>query len=146
MIGIDPEAPFGLEFARMANHILRVLELVASENGDYVGLRLDAAGGAELAKPCQSGTGSRLGADAIGYTLYVGTPAQERDFEQYRVVRADALRLGMPLIVWAYPRGSASGAVGKCASARHHLNILMISCLETGESADMFASGATATI
>ena len=65
MIGIDPEAPFGLEFARMANHILRVLELVASENGDYVGLRLDAAGGAELAKPCQSGTGSRLGADAI---------------------------------------------------------------------------------
>ena len=26
----------------------------------------------------------RLGADAVGYTLYVGTPAQERDFEQYR--------------------------------------------------------------
>ena len=49
----------------------------------------------------------RLGADAIGYTLYVGTPAQDRDFEQYRAVRADALRLGMPLIVWAYPRGSA---------------------------------------
>src|SRR6187200_2025144 len=31
----------------------------------------------------------RLGADAVGYTLYVGTPAQERDFEQYRAVRAD---------------------------------------------------------
>ena len=49
----------------------------------------------------------RLGADAVGYTLYVGTPAAEADFAQYRQVREDAARLGMPLIVWAYPRGSA---------------------------------------
>jgi class I fructose-bisphosphate aldolase len=54
----------------------------------------------------------RLGADAVGYTLYVGTPAQERDFEQYRKVRAEAQRFGMPLIVWAYPRGSAIEAKG----------------------------------
>ncbi len=54
----------------------------------------------------------RLGADAVGYTLYVGTPAQEQDFAQYRQVRADAERLGMPLIVWAYPRGSAVEAKG----------------------------------
>ncbi|HEU0213615.1 MAG TPA: hypothetical protein VFR13_06005 [Jiangellaceae bacterium] len=54
----------------------------------------------------------RLGADAVGYTLYVGTPAQDRDFEQYRRVRADAQRYGMPLIVWAYPRGSAIEAKG----------------------------------
>jgi fructose-bisphosphate aldolase, class I len=54
----------------------------------------------------------RLGADAVGYTLYVGTPAQEADFEQYRKVRAEAQRLGMPLIVWAYPRGEAIEAKG----------------------------------
>lgn len=54
----------------------------------------------------------RLGADAVGYTMYVGTPAAERDFEQYRAIRADAQRLGMPLIVWAYPRGSAVEAKG----------------------------------
>jgi class I fructose-bisphosphate aldolase len=54
----------------------------------------------------------RLGAAAVGYTLYVATPAQERDFEQYRQVRAEAERLGMPLIVWAYPRGSAIEAQG----------------------------------
>jgi class I fructose-bisphosphate aldolase len=54
----------------------------------------------------------RLGADAVGYTLYVGTPAQEKDFAQYRQVRDDAQRLGMPLIVWAYPRGSAIEAKG----------------------------------
>ncbi|HEX9359820.1 MAG TPA: hypothetical protein VF933_39185 [Streptosporangiaceae bacterium] len=49
----------------------------------------------------------RLGADAVGYTLYVGSPAQERDFGQYRQVREDAQRFGMPLIVWSYPRGEA---------------------------------------
>jgi len=49
----------------------------------------------------------RLGADAVGYTMYVGTPAQEEDFAQYHVVRRDAQRFGMPLIVWAYPRGEA---------------------------------------
>jgi class I fructose-bisphosphate aldolase len=54
----------------------------------------------------------RLGADAVGYTLYVGTPAQEHDFAQYRQVREDAQRLGMPLIVWSYPRGSAIDAKG----------------------------------
>lgn len=54
----------------------------------------------------------RLGADAVGYTLYVGTPAQELDFRQYQQVRADAQRFGMPLIVWAYPRGSAIEAKG----------------------------------
>ncbi len=54
----------------------------------------------------------RLGADAVGYTLYVGTPAQERDFDQYRQVRAEAAALGMPLVVWAYPRGSAIEARG----------------------------------
>ena len=54
----------------------------------------------------------RLGADAVGYTLYVGSPAQEADFAQYRQVRADAHRFGMPLIVWAYPRGAAIEAKG----------------------------------
>ena len=36
----------------------------------------------------------RLGADAVGYTLYVGTTAQEQDFAQYLTVRRDAQRLG----------------------------------------------------
>ena len=49
----------------------------------------------------------RLGADAVGYTLYVGSPRQERDLEQLKQVRQDADRYGMPLVVWSYPRGSA---------------------------------------
>ena len=50
----------------------------------------------------------RLGADAVGYTLYVGSPAEERDFAQLRQVRTEARALGIPLIVWAYPVGRRS--------------------------------------
>jgi class I fructose-bisphosphate aldolase len=49
----------------------------------------------------------RLGADAVGYTLYVGSPRQDDDLAQLRGVREDCDRFGMPLVVWAYPRGSA---------------------------------------
>lgn len=54
----------------------------------------------------------RLGADAVGYTLYVGSPRQDEDFAQFRKVREDADRFGMPIVVWAYPRGSAVKAAG----------------------------------
>jgi len=47
----------------------------------------------------------RLGADAVGYTLYVGSPRQDADLRQLQGVREDCDRYGMPLIIWAYPRG-----------------------------------------
>lgn len=54
----------------------------------------------------------RLGADAVGYTLYVGSPAQADDIAQCNEVRRECERYGMPLIIWAYPRGSAVKAKG----------------------------------
>src|SRR6187455_1567090 len=47
----------------------------------------------------------RLGADAVGYTLYVGSPRQDVDLHQLKGVREDCERYGMPLMIWAYPRG-----------------------------------------
>jgi class I fructose-bisphosphate aldolase len=54
----------------------------------------------------------RLGADAVGYTLYVGSEQQETDFETLSKVRQAAHRAGLPLIVWSYPRGKAVDAKG----------------------------------
>ncbi|HXV53388.1 MAG TPA: aldolase [Solirubrobacterales bacterium] len=54
----------------------------------------------------------RLGADAVGYTLYVGSPRQDQDLHQLKGVREDCDRYGMPLVIWAYPRGSAVAAKG----------------------------------
>jgi fructose-bisphosphate aldolase, class I len=63
----------------------------------------------EALSPCNAKVEDavRLGADAVGYTLYVGSPRQEDDLVQLGGVRRDCDRFGMPLIIWAYPRGSA---------------------------------------
>ncbi len=54
----------------------------------------------------------RIGADAIGYTLYVGSPKQVEDLNQSRRVKAEADRFGMPIILWSYPRGEAVEQTG----------------------------------
>jgi class I fructose-bisphosphate aldolase len=46
-----------------------------------------------------------LGADAVGYTLYVGSPMEADDIAQFTSVRQEAKDLGIPVIMWAYPRG-----------------------------------------
>ena len=49
----------------------------------------------------------RLGAEAVGYTMYIGSPRQHDEFRQFEKVRQDCERYGMPLVLWSYPRGSA---------------------------------------
>ncbi len=53
-----------------------------------------------------------LGADAVGYTLYVGSPKQDEDFLQFQMIREKCDKYNMPLVVWSYPRGSAIGEKG----------------------------------
>lgn len=53
-----------------------------------------------------------LGADAVGYTLYVGSPRQDDDFVQLMDIRAECDRYGLPLIIWSYPRGEAIAGKG----------------------------------
>ncbi|MCB0219223.1 MAG: fructose-bisphosphate aldolase [Chrysiogenetes bacterium] len=54
----------------------------------------------------------RLGAVGVGYTLYYGSPRQDEDLPQLAQVRKACERFGLPLIIWAYPRGEAMEAKG----------------------------------
>jgi len=58
----------------------------------------------------------RLGADAVGYTMYLGSPRQGDDLLQLQKVRKDCDRFGMPLVIWAYPRGEAIDKKGGATS------------------------------
>src|SRR3989338_3261525 len=68
----------------------------------------------EAFSPCHASVDDavRLGADAVGYTCYVGSPRQDDDFIQFGQVRREAERAGMPVIMWAYPRGKHLEAKG----------------------------------
>jgi len=46
-----------------------------------------------------------LGADAIGYTIYVGSPREADMFREFGVVEREAHDHGLACVVWAYPRG-----------------------------------------
>ncbi len=54
----------------------------------------------------------RIGADAVGYTCYVGSSRQDEDFIQFGKLRREAEAAGMPVIMWAYPRGKFVEAKG----------------------------------
>ena len=54
---------------------------------------------------CSVEDGVKLGAEAVGYTFYVGSPKEADDFRQFKKVRREAEEFGIPLIVWSYPRG-----------------------------------------
>jgi class I fructose-bisphosphate aldolase len=120
---LDPSYQYDLakegRFSAIALHI-GLAEKYFHEYAGEVPLILKLNGKTSIPSDAQSFsslTGSvedavRLGADAVGYTIYVGSPAQDRDFQQFSQVREAAERYGMPVIVWAYPRGEAVAKKG----------------------------------
>ncbi|MDQ3023048.1 MAG: fructose-bisphosphate aldolase [bacterium] len=76
--------------------------------------RTNVPGETEPFSPLTSGVEDavRLGADAVGYTLYVGSPRQAEEIAQFSEVRSACDHYGMPLVMWGYPRGSAIEAKG----------------------------------
>jgi class I fructose-bisphosphate aldolase len=50
----------------------------------------------------------RLGCVAVGYTIYPGSGARNRAYEDLRELIAEARSYGLPTVLWAYPRGNMS--------------------------------------
>lgn len=50
----------------------------------------------------------RLGCSAVGFTIYPGSDASLEMFEEVRDLIAAAKEVGLPSIVWSYPRGNLS--------------------------------------
>jgi fructose-bisphosphate aldolase, class I len=112
----DPEYQFRLAAEAGYSAIACQIGLATKYYPDYAGQvplilkvngKTDVPPSDEAFSPCNAAVedGVRLGADAIGYTLYVGSPRQDADLAQLRQVRQDCDRFGMPLVIWAYPRG-----------------------------------------
>lgn len=47
----------------------------------------------------------QLGADAVGYTIYDGSPAETEMFQEFGKIVEEAHDYGIPVICWMYPRG-----------------------------------------
>ena len=47
----------------------------------------------------------KLGADAVGYTIYDGSPAEAHQFQEFGRIVEQAHSYGVPVIAWMSPRG-----------------------------------------
>ena len=123
----DPEYQFKLAAEAGYSAIACQIGLATKYYPDYAGTvplilkvngKTDLPSSAKAFSSCNASVedGVRLGADAIGYTLYVGSPRQDEDLAQLRHVRQECDRFGMPLVVWSYPRGENVDAKGSANS------------------------------
>ena len=51
----------------------------------------------------------KLGASAVGYTLYIGSIHESEMFEDFEEIQRKAHKKGLPVIAWIYPRGKNVG-------------------------------------
>ncbi len=61
------------------------------------------------------GDALRLGAVAIGYTIYPGSALAGQMYEQIRDLAEEAHEAGLAVVVWSYPRGSGLSKEGETA-------------------------------
>jgi class I fructose-bisphosphate aldolase len=56
---------------------------------------------------CSVEEAKELGAAAVGYTIYIGSAFESKMFEEFGKIDEEANDLGLPVILWAYPRGKS---------------------------------------
>lgn len=57
----------------------------------------------------------RLGCSAVGFTIYPGSDNQYEMFEEVRDMISQARAVGLPSVVWSYPRGGNLSQAGETA-------------------------------
>jgi class I fructose-bisphosphate aldolase len=57
----------------------------------------------------------RLGAAAVGLTIYPGSAKEKSMYEEARAIGEEAKASGLPLVIWSYPRGSGISKQGETA-------------------------------
>ena len=75
--------------------------LVIKLNGKSAIPRIDPY----AAPNCSVRRAAKLGAVAVGYTIYLGSPAEPIIFKEFGQIQEAAHEHGLPVIAWMYPRG-----------------------------------------
>lgn len=60
---------------------------------------------------CSVGEARKLGAAAVGFTIYIGSEKEAHMMKDFARIEKEAHDIGMPVIAWVYPRGK--GIAGK---------------------------------
>lgn len=122
----DPRYHFQLAIDAGCNAYAAPLGFLEAGAADFAGevpliLKLNNSDSlANVGDPCSALTGSvddalRLGCAAIGYTIYPGSNQRNTMYEYLRELIAEAKAVGLPTVLWAYPRGSELASADETA-------------------------------
>ncbi len=124
--GYDPRYHFELAIEAGCNAYaapLGFLEAGASEFAGDIPLILKLNNSDTLSTggdPCPAVTASvedalRLGASAIGFTIYPGSSEHNTMYQDIRELALEAKAHGLAVVIWSYPRGSGLSKEGETA-------------------------------
>jgi class I fructose-bisphosphate aldolase len=124
--GYDPEYHASLALEAGCNAYAAPLGFIEAVAHKYAGklpfiLKVnnsDSLGGPE--QPCSALTSNiedalRLGCSAIGYTIYPGSGLRNEQYQAIRDLIAEARAVGLPTVIWSYPRGEGVSKNGETA-------------------------------
>jgi class I fructose-bisphosphate aldolase len=124
--GYDPEYHVNLAIEAGCNAYAAPLGFIESVAHKYAGrvpfiLKVnnsDSLGGPD--QPCSALTSGvqdalRLGCTAIGYTIYPGSGLRNEQYQSIRDLIAEARDVGLPTVLWSYPRGAGISKNGETA-------------------------------
>jgi len=123
--GYDPDYHFQLAIDSGCNAYAAPLGFLEAGAVKFAGqiptiLKLNNSDSLSKVEPCSAVTGSvrdalRLGCTAIGFTIYPGSAARNTIFSEIRELILEAKEVGLPTIIWAYPRGTGMAKEGEQA-------------------------------
>ena len=102
-------APLGLLEAGAGLHAGEIPTILKLNSSNSIGEAKDQA---VTASPQDA---LRLGAGAVGLTIYPGAEASLEQYEEARAIVAEARSLGLASVIWSYPRGGALSKEGETA-------------------------------
>jgi class I fructose-bisphosphate aldolase len=115
--GFDPDYHFELAIASGCNAYAAppgFLEAGAAAHAGEIPLILkcnssDLLGGPKDPWPAVTATARdavRMGCSAVGFTIYPGSSHRNEQYGEVRELVAEARSLGLPTVIWSYPRGA----------------------------------------
>ena len=123
--GYDPRYHFELALEAGCNAYAAPLGFLEAGAAEFAGdvpliLKLNNSDSLSGGEPCSALTGSvddalRLGASAIGFTIYPGSGERNLMFEQIKELGEEAKASGLAVVIWSYPRGAGISKQGETA-------------------------------
>jgi class I fructose-bisphosphate aldolase len=123
--GYDPRYHFELGIEAGCNAYAAPLGFLEAGAAEFAGdipliLKLNNSDSLSKGEPCSAVTGSvedalRLGASAIGFTIYPGSSERNTMLEEIRELTLEAKDKGLAVVVWSYPRGAGISKEGETA-------------------------------